>query len=83
MKIFEINKDIPIPIGNPCSIYPWRDLEIGDSFFVPNKNSGSFGSVIFSAKKRTGRNFTSRSVIENGEHGVRIWRIEDKGLPKK
>jgi hypothetical protein len=41
--MYQIDKDILIPsIGHsrerPSTVYPFRQMEIGDSFFVPNKD---------------------------------------------
>lgn len=37
--MFAIKNDIPVPaftsIGRPSTIYPFADLMVGDSFFVP------------------------------------------------
>ena len=49
--------------------YPYAELRIGDSFFVPT-TSVSVGYW----KKKTGYGYTTRKTIENGQAGVRVWR---------
>ena len=74
-----IDKQYPVPEacrrtgkkGRP-NIYPFHDMEIGDSIFLEGQghNSGARGSVkSFSA--RYGKKFSSRIV----DGGIRIWRI--------
>jgi len=58
--------------GRP-SKYPMNDLEIGQSFFVPNKTCMSFAGY---RPRYKPKKFTVRSVIENGTKGIRVWRIE-------
>lgn len=72
--MFEIEKNIPIP--NPevgrNRLYPFDDLEIGDSFFVPNKTRHDFSGPLHQASQRTKFKFSVRSV----DGGVRIWRVK-------
>ena len=85
--MIEIESGIPIPVkgttrGNSNSgrkaIYPFRDMAVGDSFFVPTKNgktpaqtrNGVTGSISFHTIAHPGRRFASRLV----EGGVRFWR---------
>lgn len=72
MKI-NIDKNVPIPekVGRECK-YPWRQMEIGDSFFIEGKRTNNMCSLIAAAGKRIGRKFISRTI----GNGVRIWRIE-------
>lgn len=71
-----IDKGIPIPTR--CHgrrgvrvLYPFPDMEIGDSFFVEGSAS-SVESAASSYGKRTGRKFTTRYV----DGGARVWRIK-------
>jgi hypothetical protein len=51
--------------------WPWRNLAIGEGFFLPGKKTMStkYWQV------QTGFKFTTRHVEENGKEGVRIWRL--------
>ena len=85
--MIEIESGIPIPVkgttrGSPIAgrkaIYPFRDMAVGDSFFVPVKNgktpqqtrNGITGTISYHTKTHPGRRFVSRIV----EGGVRFWR---------
>jgi hypothetical protein len=74
---FEIEKNVPVP--PPRRVpgqykYPFRELEVGDSFFVPeavadiNKVQASAGE----ARRKTKWRFSVRRV----EGGCRAWRTE-------
>ena len=72
----KIDKDIPIPkisgrTGCPPK-YPFRMMEVGDSFFIAGKSATISGLFL----RYMPRKFTCRSVVENDISGVRIWRIE-------
>ena len=71
---YAIEKNIPIPeitlSATGREKYPFGELEIGDSFFVADKEK--MHSTVVSAAKRLNRKF--RSLVENG--GTRIWRVE-------
>lgn len=45
-------------------IYPWYELEIGDSFVIPNKTTPQAGSTVAWARKNTGRGFMTRQIEE-------------------
>ena len=70
----KIDKDIPFPpsLAGAKSSYPWKELEVGDSFFTANGNTKtlSVGCSVHGA--RMGRKFRARKV----DGGTRVWRIE-------
>ena len=74
--MYKIEADIPIPVAvkkggaGRKPKYPFAELQVGESFLVPGKTTDKFGATVTLARKRTGRNFTTRNV----EGGVRIWR---------
>ncbi len=73
-----------IPLPNPDSprgrsIYPWREMSVGDSFFVkgdPNKKNPISGGAVGSAARRLGVKFAMRYVTERGQKGIRVWRVK-------
>jgi len=77
-----IDKNVPLPSarfdgGHPFSIL--RKLEPGDSVFFRGVISGSNSYKVLSnrlsyLKVTQGFLLTSRSVIEDGAKGVRVWR---------
>ena len=65
-----IDKNIPLP----CR-YPFAELEVGESFFVPNQGIGILSKYKARSEQRTGFKFTTRTVSEGGIKGVRVWRV--------
>ena len=52
--------------------FPWRDMEIGDSFDNPGASKETtIRSAAHQAGKRLGRKFVVRQTPE----GLRVWRI--------
>lgn len=70
-RVIEITKDVPTPRGRR-SKYPFRGMEIGDSFFAPGS---SVIGIHGCARRHRPMRFTCRSVVENGIGGIRVWRI--------
>lgn len=67
---FKIEKGIRVP--DPVR-YPWDELKVGDSFFVPGATAAKMGgSLSYQRRKHPDRKFTSCTV----DGGVRIWRTE-------
>ena len=75
--MIQIDKNIPIPPrnrqGRNDDKYPIRDLDVGDSFIMPAKNTNTASGYVRAAAKRLGdgRKFTVRKT----EDGIRVWRI--------
>lgn len=72
---YEIEKGVPIPGRTfrcaSAATYRFRDMEVGDSFLVPDiKKARSARVRARMISKETGRAFLSRKTIE----GVRFWR---------
>lgn len=68
--MIKIDKGIPMP--QISKKMPYKDMEVGDSFFVPGMTAKKVGSNLAYAKEKTGFQFTSRTV----DGGVRVWRIK-------
>lgn len=72
MKETKIETGVPIPVrGN--TIYPWDEMNVGDSIVL---NGRSRTPVVYQNRKKTGRRYITRAVIENGEKVVRVWRVQ-------
>jgi hypothetical protein len=76
---FQIEKNIPLPPkarppGRSGSMYPFLQLEIGDSFFVPNRENGKTPVVHFS-KNKNAKNSGLKFTARKSDGGVRVWRI--------
>lgn len=72
MTQIKIDKGVPIPPQkrNDYRKYPFKNLSIGDSFFIEEKYSKVAPSASAHGR-RYKKQFTAR--IENG--GTRVWRI--------
>jgi len=88
----KVDKDVPVPTsvraGRP-SRYPWSEMGVGDSFFIPVSEGESIDrlrNAVSSAKvnyskgmvERNGSEYlaTVRTVTEGGVKGVRAWRVK-------
>lgn len=73
----KVEKGFAIPTLKANSKYPWHDLAIGDSFFVPGKLITQM-SVTEPNRRLKPRKFTARTrtLKDDGEEGVRVWRVE-------
>jgi len=81
---YSTSSDHPAPVGGGRgrpSIYPLKNLEIGQSFFVPCTTDEEINSVRVSAQyyqRKLKRRFVTRLV----EGGIRVWRVEKIDLSK-
>ena len=72
--MIKIDKDIPMPGRNPnCgkSKYPMKDMDIGDSFLIP-ENGPYFAASMHSLANRHGIKVSCRVTGE----GLRVWRVK-------
>lgn len=77
--MYEIEKNIPTPLDpKKPSKYPWKQMEVGDSFFVPysdlpnGENSSCPKAGLGSVRNDlSSRKYTGRRV----DNGWRIWRV--------
>jgi hypothetical protein len=76
MSLFIVEKNIKMPSAKPkkrkrFEKYPWSKMQVGDSFFVPNKMTNSMSAVaVVAAKRNPGMKFSVRQMTD----GVRVWR---------
>jgi hypothetical protein len=67
---FKIEKGIPAPKSRAA--YPFADMEVGDSFFIPGmKTSAEISSAISYRRLRHGEKYRSQAV----DGGLRVWRV--------
>lgn len=67
-----IDKGVPLP--PPPSLYPWRELEVGDSFFSRTMSPKSAKVIASKHSRMLGRRFVAHPEGD----GVRIWRISEQ-----
>lgn len=69
-QTFAIDKNVPVPAARvEGSKYPWKQMKVGDSFFIPygySKRSGLYGLA-----KTKGISIR----IANQGNGIRVWRV--------
>jgi hypothetical protein len=69
----KIDKNVPVPAHRHAqSMYPFAELDVGDSFHAPDKAIKNFYPVVTKWKKKLQRNF----IVRAEGKGVRVWRIE-------
>lgn len=77
---FKIEKGVPIPArkfgSGRTPKYPWRAMEVGDSFFVQSDNPKQTQQAITSTACNRRSHYGSRFTVRQVEGGVRVWRIE-------
>lgn len=76
MRAIRVDKHIPLPnriggSGRPAR-YPWKNMNVGDSFVFPKEVKRSTAqSLTYKTGKTNGRRFAIRTVAE----GIRCWRL--------
>lgn len=78
MSEFKIEKGIPVASDGRerQHKYPFAEMEVGDSFFVDNVQSGDKTYVsISSASRGYGYRHNKKFKQRSENNGVRIWRI--------
>jgi len=68
----EVEKNIPIPPEKKRNVYPYKQLEVGESFFVP---TGKI-QIVCNANYRTGKQLGKKFIARKESEGVRVWRTE-------
>lgn len=73
MITIQNNIPIPAPKAGRVATLPFEQMNIGDSFFTSDPTATTKAAYF---KKKLGISFISRTQIENGVRGVRLWRTE-------
>lgn len=60
----------------PLRDFPWADMATGDSVFLPGKTSRQGSAIAHSVRRHFGHEMSTRSVVEEGVKGVRLWCVE-------
>jgi len=69
-----IDKDVPIPEqSDRRTKYPFADMQVGDSFAVPEKQGrGAFTAAVNWSRRHNNAKFTYRRLSDGT---YRIWRV--------
>ena len=77
---YELEDGIVLPKaarGNRSSRYPWKEMLIDQSFFVPRTSSKNiYPNINYANKSYAPRKYTGRAAEKDGIRGVRVWRVE-------
>jgi len=79
---YKIENNIPLspvkggPVAGP---WPWADMQISQSVFIPAKNGETSATIRrrvhpYTFGKRNDQSFATRWVEKNGKTGLRVWR---------
>lgn len=71
--MFEIEKGVPAPSAPRNAKYPFRNMEIGDSFFVPDDKASE--DALRSSASAFGKHNSIKLKVKRVEGGLRVWRI--------
>ncbi len=83
----EIDDDIPMPNSRRSTVYPWGDLEVGQSFFMPateempmmKRQNSVFSSVAYYRISKNLSNedygISTRRWPRKRPNGIRVWRV--------
>lgn len=67
-----VEKNIPIPPEKKRNVYPYKSIEVGESFFVP---TGKL-QIVCNANYRSGKQLNKKFIARKENEGVRVWRTE-------
>ena len=73
-----VEDNIPMPEGGKGggnAKYPWKELSIGQSFWVPSTNLKSWQTSCVKAGKAHNAKYIARKFTgPAGQDGIRVWR---------
>ena len=67
----DIEKDVPLTTKIRRYTYPYKDMDVGDSFFVADGKLPTINNANYRASKALGWKFSARKQ----DGGIRVWRI--------
>jgi len=67
-----VEKNIPIPPEKKRNVYPYKIMECGESFFIPQGKI----QIVCNANYRTGKQLSKKFIAIKEKEGVRVWRTE-------
>jgi hypothetical protein len=72
VNTIQIDNKIPPPPDKKRNFYPYKNMQVGESFFVPEVQTRLMCNNNNRVSKATGMKFVARRE----GNGVRVWRIE-------
>ena len=80
--MFAVEKGIPAPDYRTFEnrrYYPWKDMEVGDSFYVPARTDEGVTKLQVATSSTAigaGKRLKTRYTVRQEGEGVRVWRVE-------
>lgn len=79
--MFEIEKDIPLMKrerhGGRKTEFPFRDMQVNDSFLVPaGEGDRKTRMAVSAAANYYGKRYGATYAVRAVEGGVRVWRVK-------
>lgn len=77
--MIKIDTNIPVPVKSQTHAltkYPWKELKVNESFFIPDKTKIMMSPQIVNVKRKLNIKLYAENTTENNIKGVRIWRTE-------
>lgn len=76
---YEIEEGVVMPRamrGNITTKYPWKEMLVDQSFFVPQTATKNiYASIVHANKRYAPRKYAGRAAEKDGIRGTRIWRV--------
>lgn len=69
--MLEIEKNLPLPKERLRNSYPFNQMDIGDSFLVPEGKM----QVVLNANYRASKQLGMKFIARKDTGGIRVWRI--------
>jgi hypothetical protein len=74
---FVIDDAVPVPQRRPYNcIYPWAELSVGQSFFVPASGRDNARAALATSACAYGKRHGKKFSLRNVDGGVRVWRVK-------
>ena len=64
----------PSKKGRPTK-YPFRQMKVGDSFFVPDENGKKMRDVVGASTANWGKAHGAKFSCRSVDGGTRVWRV--------
>jgi hypothetical protein len=78
-RLIAVERGIPLPRqGYRALKYPWAEMKVGDSFFVPCAiaSRGAVRASVSAARRKFRTDYIHAPASENGVSGTRVWRTK-------
>lgn len=68
--MIELTKEVPVPEPRIRNVYPYKAMEVGDSFFI----DGVKMQIVLNNNYRSGKKLGMTFIARREKEGVRVWR---------